>query len=42
MQEHKELSNVMLDSMTLQLKNEQQLFALQQHRLERVSHRSAL
>lgn len=36
MQESKQLNNVFLDSLTLQLKNEQQLFALQQHRLDRV------
>lgn len=40
-QEYKQFNSAMMDSITLQLKNEQQLFALLQHRLERVSRPSA-
>ncbi|KAK9907705.1 hypothetical protein WJX75_008523 [Coccomyxa subellipsoidea] len=39
LEEYKQFNSTMMDSITLQLKNEQQLFALLQHRLERAIRR---
>lgn len=41
LQDYKQFNSTLMDSISLQLKSEQQLFALQQHWLERVSRLSA-